>query len=97
LLNDFAPIAGLEKTALIIVGTKTPPAKDLAELIAWIKSNPNKASAPGSKRSSILDSLRSSFTRNCEKDQYGHSAGYRHGPNCLSHPGLLHPARTSTL
>jgi hypothetical protein len=43
-LNDFAPIAALEKTALIIVGRKTLPAKDLPELIAWLKGNPNKAS-----------------------------------------------------
>jgi tripartite-type tricarboxylate transporter receptor subunit TctC len=44
LLSDFAPIAALEKTALIVVGRKTLPAKDLPELIAWLKANPNKAS-----------------------------------------------------
>jgi tripartite-type tricarboxylate transporter receptor subunit TctC len=44
LLNDFAPTAALWKTALIIVGRKTLPAKDLLELIAWLNSNPNKAS-----------------------------------------------------
>jgi tripartite-type tricarboxylate transporter receptor subunit TctC len=43
-LNDFTPIAALEKTALIIVGRKTLLANDLPELIAWLKSNPNKAS-----------------------------------------------------
>jgi tripartite-type tricarboxylate transporter receptor subunit TctC len=44
LLNDFAPIATLEKTALIILGSKTLPAKDLPELVTWLKANPNKAS-----------------------------------------------------
>jgi tripartite-type tricarboxylate transporter receptor subunit TctC len=44
LLNDFAPIAALEKTALIILGSKTLPARDLPELITWLKANPNKAS-----------------------------------------------------
>jgi tripartite-type tricarboxylate transporter receptor subunit TctC len=44
LLNDFAPIAALWKIALIIVGRKTLPEKDLPELIAWLNSNPNKAS-----------------------------------------------------
>jgi tripartite-type tricarboxylate transporter receptor subunit TctC len=44
LLNDFAPIAPIERTALIIVGRKTLPAIDLRELIAWLKANPNKAS-----------------------------------------------------
>jgi tripartite-type tricarboxylate transporter receptor subunit TctC len=44
LLNDFVPIAPMERTALIIVGRKTLPASDLRELIAWLKANPNRAS-----------------------------------------------------
>lgn len=44
LLNDFEPIALLFKAAPISVGRKTLPAKDLRELIVWLKSNPNKAS-----------------------------------------------------
>jgi len=44
LLNDFAPIAPLTKNALMIVGRNSLLAKDLPELIAWLKSNPNKAS-----------------------------------------------------
>jgi tripartite-type tricarboxylate transporter receptor subunit TctC len=43
LLNDFAPIAALTKTALVIVGRKTLQAKDWPELIAWLRANPNKA------------------------------------------------------
>jgi tripartite-type tricarboxylate transporter receptor subunit TctC len=44
LLNDFAPIAALIKTPLMIVGRKTLPAKDLTEMIEWLKANPNKTS-----------------------------------------------------
>jgi tripartite-type tricarboxylate transporter receptor subunit TctC len=44
LMNDFAPIPALTKTALMIVGRKTLPAQDLPELINWLKANPNKAS-----------------------------------------------------
>jgi tripartite-type tricarboxylate transporter receptor subunit TctC len=43
-LNDFAPISLLVKTSNILFARKTMPAKDLNELIAWLKSNPNKAS-----------------------------------------------------
>jgi tripartite-type tricarboxylate transporter receptor subunit TctC len=44
-LNDFAPIAPLFKASLIIVGRKDLPAKDLHELVVWLKANPNKVSA----------------------------------------------------
>jgi tripartite-type tricarboxylate transporter receptor subunit TctC len=44
-LNDFAPIAPLYRTSLVIVGRKDLPARDLYELIAWLKTNPNKVSA----------------------------------------------------
>jgi tripartite-type tricarboxylate transporter receptor subunit TctC len=44
-LNDFAPISLLAGTWIVLFGRKTIPAKDLNELIAWLKSNRNKASA----------------------------------------------------
>jgi tripartite-type tricarboxylate transporter receptor subunit TctC len=44
LVNDFAPIALLYRATPIIVGRKTFPARDLRELIVWLKTNPNKAS-----------------------------------------------------
>ena len=44
LLNDFVPIAPLFRTALIIVGRKDLPAKDLHELVVWLKANPNTVS-----------------------------------------------------
>jgi tripartite-type tricarboxylate transporter receptor subunit TctC len=43
-LNDFAPVALLSKQALIMPARKTLPAKDVRELIAWLKDNPNQAS-----------------------------------------------------
>jgi tripartite-type tricarboxylate transporter receptor subunit TctC len=43
-LNDFAPISPLVKGPLILFARKSLPAKDVNELIAWLKANPNKAS-----------------------------------------------------
>jgi tripartite-type tricarboxylate transporter receptor subunit TctC len=44
-LNDFAPIAPLATNPHFLFGRKAMPAKDLKELVAWLKANPNKASA----------------------------------------------------
>jgi tripartite-type tricarboxylate transporter receptor subunit TctC len=44
-LNDFAPISPLVTFPLVLFARKTIPANDLTELIAWLKANPNKASA----------------------------------------------------
>jgi tripartite-type tricarboxylate transporter receptor subunit TctC len=44
-LNDFAPIAPLVTFPIVLFARKTMPAKDLRELITWLKANPNKASA----------------------------------------------------
>jgi tripartite-type tricarboxylate transporter receptor subunit TctC len=43
-LNDFAPIAPLVTTAEILFARSTLPAKNLNELIIWLKANPNMAS-----------------------------------------------------
>jgi tripartite-type tricarboxylate transporter receptor subunit TctC len=45
LLNDFLPVSLLVTNPLLIVAKKSMPAKDLKELIAWLKANPDKASA----------------------------------------------------
>src|SRR5712691_1793307 len=45
LLKDFEPVALLPSVPYWIVGKKTLPANDLKELIAWLKANPDKASA----------------------------------------------------
>jgi tripartite-type tricarboxylate transporter receptor subunit TctC len=44
LLKDFDPVALLATQPLLLVAKKTMPAKDLKELIAWLKANPDKAS-----------------------------------------------------
>jgi tripartite-type tricarboxylate transporter receptor subunit TctC len=44
-LNDFAPIAPLSAVPAVFFARKTIPARDLNELIEWLKANPNKASA----------------------------------------------------
>jgi tripartite-type tricarboxylate transporter receptor subunit TctC len=45
LLNDFAPIVPLAREGLILLGRKNLPAKDLRELIEYLKANPNKVTA----------------------------------------------------
>src|SRR5262245_12277177 len=44
LLKDLTPVALLASTPSLIVSKNAVPAKDLKELIAWLKANPNKAS-----------------------------------------------------
>jgi tripartite-type tricarboxylate transporter receptor subunit TctC len=44
LINDFEPIALITEGPLLIVAKKALPAKDLKELIGWLKANPDKAS-----------------------------------------------------
>jgi len=45
LLADFEPIAMLSLAPLWIIAKKDLPAKDVKELIAWLKTNPDKALA----------------------------------------------------
>ncbi len=45
LLNDFEPIALIASNPQLIVTKKAIPAKDLKELIAWVKANQDKVSA----------------------------------------------------
>ena len=42
-LNDFEPVSLVAAQPLFIIAKKAMPAKDLAELIAWLKANPDKA------------------------------------------------------
>jgi tripartite-type tricarboxylate transporter receptor subunit TctC len=44
-VNDFAPISLLFTSPYALFARKTMPAKDLNELVTWLKANPNKASA----------------------------------------------------
>lgn len=45
LLKDFEPISLVASNPMVIVAKKAVPANNLAELIAWLKANPDKASA----------------------------------------------------
>jgi tripartite-type tricarboxylate transporter receptor subunit TctC len=44
-VNDFQPIALVTSQPYLIVTRKTLPADDLSGVIAWLKANPDKASA----------------------------------------------------
>jgi tripartite-type tricarboxylate transporter receptor subunit TctC len=41
-INDIAPIAGIAKTAFVIITPSVFPAKNLQEFIAYLKANPGK-------------------------------------------------------
>ena len=43
--NDFAPVALLAFSPLMLVGRKSLPANNVQELIAWLKTNPGKATS----------------------------------------------------
>lgn len=42
-LKDFAPISLISDSPLIVVSNNAVPAKNLQELVAWLKANPDKA------------------------------------------------------
>ena len=44
-LNDFEPVALLTITPQLIIARKDFPARDVKELIAWLKANPDQATA----------------------------------------------------
>jgi len=44
-LHDFEPVSLIVNTPLLIVARKSMPAKNLKEFIAWLKANPDKATA----------------------------------------------------
>ena len=44
-LNDFAPISTLVKFSLVLFARQMLPAKNLSELVGWLKANPNRVSA----------------------------------------------------
>jgi tripartite-type tricarboxylate transporter receptor subunit TctC len=45
LINDFAPVALTTATPWLIAAKSTVPANDLKSFIAWLKANPDRASA----------------------------------------------------
>ena len=44
-MKDLAPVAQLPNNPFLLVGRIAIPAKDLKELVTWIKANPDKVSA----------------------------------------------------
>src|SRR5262249_56552143 len=44
-LSDFEPVSLLTNSPILITARKDFPANDLNELIAWLKANPDKATA----------------------------------------------------
>jgi tripartite-type tricarboxylate transporter receptor subunit TctC len=62
LLMDFEPISLLASNPMVIVAKKTMPAKDLTELIAWLKANrtrhPQGPPVPAAHRMSPQSSSR---------------------------------------
>jgi tripartite-type tricarboxylate transporter receptor subunit TctC len=44
-LKDFAAISPLSSAQIVLFARKTLPAKDLNELVAWLRANPGRASA----------------------------------------------------
>jgi tripartite-type tricarboxylate transporter receptor subunit TctC len=44
-LNDFEPISLVATQPFLVVAKKALPADDLKGLVAWLKVNPDKASA----------------------------------------------------
>jgi tripartite-type tricarboxylate transporter receptor subunit TctC len=44
LLNDLKPVALIVECPLLVITKKDMPPKDMKELIAWLKANPDKAS-----------------------------------------------------
>src|SRR6516164_6646991 len=45
LLRDLTPISAVAANRYVLYAKASLPAKDLKELIAWLRANPNKASA----------------------------------------------------
>jgi tripartite-type tricarboxylate transporter receptor subunit TctC len=82
-LNDFAPISPLASAPMVLYARKTMPAKNLRELIAWLKAHPNKASA------GIAASTARLLTAFFQKETATQFAfvPYRGSPPCTAGPG----------
>ena len=77
-LNHFEPIALLGTTSFWMVARKDFPAKDLKELIAWLKANPGKATA-GMVGSGGIDQIAGTYFQRLTGTQF-QFVPYRGGP-----------------
>src|SRR6266478_2349578 len=46
IMKDFTPISLMSESPMVVVVDKSHPAHSIAELIAWLKANPDKANYP---------------------------------------------------
>jgi tripartite-type tricarboxylate transporter receptor subunit TctC len=46
IMKDFVPISQMSESPMVVVVNKDHPARTMAELIAWLKANPDKANYP---------------------------------------------------
>jgi tripartite-type tricarboxylate transporter receptor subunit TctC len=77
-LDHFEPVALLGTTTFWMVARKDFPAKDLKELIAWLKANPGKATA-GMVGSGGIDQIAGTYFQRLTGTQF-QFVPYRGGP-----------------
>jgi tripartite-type tricarboxylate transporter receptor subunit TctC len=77
LLTDFEPIALLVHSPMMLVVRTTMPAKNLEEFVAWLKTNPGKASA-GNSGVGGASHIAAVFFQNASSTRFGH-VPYRGG------------------
>ena len=79
LLNDFAPISALTTASFLLYAKKTVPARDLTELIAWLKSNPKVSAGSSNVAFRLLTAVfqRETGTRLAVVPYRGNSAVYQ--------------------
>jgi tripartite-type tricarboxylate transporter receptor subunit TctC len=77
-LDHFEPVALLGTTSFWMVARKDFPAKDLYELIAWLKANPDKATA-GMIGSGGIDQIAGTYFQRLTGTQF-RFVPYRGGP-----------------
>src|SRR5258708_3927724 len=68
LLRDLEPLAMTASNPLMIVANASLPARDLKELIGWLKDNPGKASA-GTARSGSAPHIRGVYFPNATRSR----------------------------
>jgi tripartite-type tricarboxylate transporter receptor subunit TctC len=79
LLNDFAPISPLTTAPNLLYAKKTVPARDLAELIAWLKSNPKVSAGTTGQRLVVAVFQRETGTRLAVVPYRGNNAVFQDG------------------
>jgi tripartite-type tricarboxylate transporter receptor subunit TctC len=77
LLKDFEPVSLLVHSPMMLTARTTMPAKNLEELVAWLKANPGKASA-GNSGVGGASHIAAVFFQNASGTRFGH-VPYRGG------------------